>query len=142
MNPNATNNGGYDPGMARKASGQQVSPLNGPGESSFPVPQFASEGAFQNSPAKSGLPLGNQPSNRADQWQGQNPTTASDANVTTNISVPQESSNLEVEWVDRVERIVNTTTADPYAKSRQLALLKNEFMQKMHGKTIGGEEQK
>lgn len=61
---------------------------------------------------------------------------------TTDIDTPPESANIEVEWVSKVEKVVSSTTNDPYAKSHQLSMLKNEYAKKMFGNTLGQEGQK
>ena len=43
---------------------------------------------------------------------------------------------IEKEWVSRVKEIIHNTKNDPYERSRQLTLLKSEYLQKRYNKTI------
>lgn len=43
---------------------------------------------------------------------------------------------IEKEWVNKVKEIVEKTKNDPYEQSRQLTMLKADYLQKRYNKTI------
>jgi len=47
---------------------------------------------------------------------------------------------IEKEWIVKIEEIIHHTTADPYERSRQMALLKAEYLQKRYNRTINANQ--
>jgi hypothetical protein len=55
------------------------------------------------------------------------------------VSAPQIADDvdlIEKEWVSKIQEIIQKTHGDPYERARQIALLKNEYLQKRYQKTI------
>ena len=55
------------------------------------------------------------------------------------ISAPSMADDvdlIEKEWVNKAKEIINKTNNDPYERSRQLTLLKSEYLQKRYNKLI------
>lgn len=55
------------------------------------------------------------------------------------VSAPQIADDvdlIEKEWVAKIQEIINKTHDDPYERARQVALLKNEYLEKRYQKTI------
>jgi len=60
-------------------------------------------------------------------------------NKTGLTSVPTSADDvdlIEKEWIAKIEEIIHHTSSDPYERSRQLALLKAEYLQKRYNRTI------
>lgn len=136
MYPDATNSNEYGAGVTADAQNQPAVPLDSPTGSPFSVPPLSGHntpngaiGAAYGSPAA-------MPQSAPSLQPAPHSVKPADVNATTNIKVPDESSNIEVEWVERVKKIVTSTTGNPYLKSNQLALLKTEYIKKMYGKVI------
>jgi hypothetical protein len=43
---------------------------------------------------------------------------------------------IEKEWINNIREIIQHTRGDPYERARQLALLKNEYLQKRYQKNV------
>jgi hypothetical protein len=136
------NNGGYGSDVAKSTYDNATSPFKVAEGSSFPMPPFP-----QNSMPSSRLPesvpaYAAGPENSPITPASAVSNTHRDVSGTTEISIPEESSEIEVEWVNKVDNVVDRTTGDPFNKSYQLALLKNEYVKKIYGKEIGQNEKK
>ncbi len=59
--------------------------------------------------------------------------------ATIQVSAPQSANDvdlIEKEWVHKVKEIIIKTNDDPYEQSKQLTLLKADYMQKRYNKSI------
>ena len=68
-----------------------------------------------------------------------NPQYLQDSTSVQNVASPAVANDIELmekEWANRVREINQATNGDPYEKSRQLALLKGEYLQKRYQKTL------
>ncbi len=55
------------------------------------------------------------------------------------ISSPQTADDvdlIEKEWIHRVKEIIESTKNDPFEQSRQLTMLKADYLQKRYNKSI------
>lgn len=43
---------------------------------------------------------------------------------------------IEKEWVNKIREVIQATTDDPYERSRQLTILKNEYLQKRYQRVV------
>lgn len=80
-------------------------------------------------PGGLGLP---QPPLAADPPKSQQPAQAA-------VSAPHIADDvdlIEKEWVGKIGEIIQKTHGDPFERARQMALLKNEYLQKRYQKTI------
>jgi hypothetical protein len=142
MNPNATSNGGLEQGTAKSGAGQPQASFGAGSTGLYTAPQQPSNTLDSPAPSQAGFgPSTTAPLAPVGQ-SSTPPASPTDVSNTTNIEVPPESPNIEVEWVERVDNIVNKTTGNPYVKSRQLGDLKNEYISKMYGKSIAKDGRK
>ena len=51
-------------------------------------------------------------------------------------SMADDVDLIEKEWVSKIKEIIQKTKNDPYERSRQLTLLKTEYLQKRYNKNI------
>jgi hypothetical protein len=74
--------------------------------------------------------------------QSVNAPTA-DVSNTTHMAVPStadDSDLIEKEWIHKIEQIVEHTKDDPYEQSKELTVLKSEYLRRRYNKTIKIEE--
>lgn len=69
--------------------------------------------------------------------------TSSDVSNTTRMTVPataEDTDLIEKEWIHKIEQIVEHTKDDPYEQSKELTVLKAEYLRRRYNKTIKIEE--
>lgn len=70
---------------------------------------------------------------------GEAPVSSPAAGGALNVQAPVIADDvdlIEKEWVHKVKEIIAKTAKDPYEKSRQLTLIKADYLQKRYNKTI------
>lgn len=142
MNPNATSNGGLEQGTAKSGAGQPQTSFGAGSAGLYTASQQPGNTPDLRAPSQAGFGPSTTSSLAPAGQQSALPASPDDVSNTTNVEIPPESPNIEVEWVERVENIVNKTTGNPYVKSRQLGDLKNEYISKMYGKSIAKDGRK
>jgi hypothetical protein len=106
----------------------QKTPLNLPPISNSAVPgnpQSASQGATV---------VANQPLPVAS--NSQNMSAVGGTGIAAVPSGAKDMDLIEKEWIASVENIIEKTSNDPFEQSRQLSLLKANYLQKRYNKAI------
>lgn len=68
-----------------------------------------------------------------------NPSGLNDNSTNIQVSAPASANDAELiekEWVQKVKSIIDQTKDDPFEQSKQLTLLKADYMQKRYNKSI------
>ena len=68
-----------------------------------------------------------------------NASSVNGSSTSIQVSAPASANDvdlIEKEWVQKVKSIVDQTKDDPFEQSKQLTLLKADYMQKRYNKSI------
>ena len=87
------------------------------------LPPVGNDSEQQNQPALASQPM--QPA-----------TISADNNRPSAPAIADDVDLIEKEWVAQIKEIIQKTANDPYERTRQLTLLKNEYLQKRYNKNV------
>lgn len=90
------------------------------------------EPRLQNGPAAATIPLPAMPVGAA---PVQTPVVIPATPTATNIAA-DDGDLIEKEWVSKAKKIVEANREDPYQQSKQLTVVKVDYLQKRYNKTI------
>jgi hypothetical protein len=69
----------------------------------------------------------------------QQPVAATD-DVATPV-VASDKDVIEKIWIDKVKKVISSTSGDPYAQQREISLLMADYVLKRYGRKIGKAEE-